>query len=112
MEGYLKEATEDNNREVKRGKLDGSQDSDDCTKSRPRAVTVTDEEDGAADEQAIPPGNFTVPNPFTDQADSGDSLPFESPNFEYLNGKKFSSGELIDLSMSESLPPLEVIEDL
>lgn len=98
---------------MKRGKVDGNQDSDDCTKSRPRAATATDEEDGAAlDEQTIPPGQFTDPNHFADQAECGDSLPFESSNFEYLDGKQYSNDELIDLSMSESLPPLDVIEEL
>ncbi|KAH8125900.1 hypothetical protein ACSS6W_008822 [Trichoderma asperelloides] len=112
VEGYLKEATEDS-RDVKRGKFDGNQDGDDCTKDRPRAATSTEEEDGAAlDEQTIPPGNFTLPNHSADQAKSGDNLPFELPDFEYLNGQKIGNDELIDLSMSESLPPLEVIEEL
>jgi len=98
---------------VKRGKFDGNQDGDDCTKDRPRAATSTEEEDGAAlDEQTIPPGNFTLPNHSADQAKSGDNLPFELPDFEYLNGQKIGNDELIDLSMSESLPPLEVIEEL
>ncbi|UKZ70910.1 uncharacterized protein TrAtP1_011881 [Trichoderma atroviride] len=114
VEGYLKEATEES-RDVKRGKADGNQDSDDGTKSRSRAATATDEEDVAAlDEQTpcIPLVQFTDPNQFADQAESGDGLPFESSNFEYLNGKQYSNDELIDLSMSETLPPLDVIEEL
>lgn len=111
VEGYLKEATEES-RDVKRGKANDNQDSD-GTKSRPRAATATDEEDDAAlDEQTIPPGHFTDANQFADQAEYGDGLPFESPNFAYLNGKQYSNDELIDLSMSESLPPIEIIEEL
>lgn len=98
---------------MKRGKLDDNQDGDDCTENRPRAATSTDEKDDAAlDEQTIPPENFSVPDDFADQAETGDSLPFELPNFDDLNGKQFSNDELIDLSMSESLPPPEVIEEL
>lgn len=98
---------------MKRGKADGNQDSDDGTKSRPRAATAADEQDVAAlDEQPIPPGHFTDPNQFADQAESGDGLPFESSSFEYLNGKQYSNDELIDLSMSETLPPIEIIEEL
>lgn len=114
VEGYLKEATEES-RDVKGGKTDGNQDSDDGTKSRPRAATATDEEDGAAlDEQTpcIPPGHFIDPNHFAAQAESGDGLPFEASSSGYLNGKQYSNDELIDLSMSETLPPLEVIEEL
>lgn len=111
VEGYLKEATEES-RDVKRGKADSNQDSD-GTKSRPRAATATDEDDDAAlDEQTIPPGHFTDANQFADQAECGDSLPFEPSDFAYLNGKQYSNDELIDLGMSETLPPLEVIEEL
>lgn len=98
---------------MKRGKPDGNQDCDDDTKSRPRAATATDEEDVAAlDEPTIPSGHFTDPNQFTDKAECGDGLPFESSGFEYIHGKQYSNDELIDLGMSETLPPLEVIEEL
>lgn len=104
--GYRRESR------CERGKADGNQDND-GTKSRPRAATATDEEDDAAlDEQTIPPGHFTDANQFADQAECGDGLPFESSNFAYLNGKQYSNDELIDLGMSETLPPLEIIEEL
>lgn len=75
-------------------------------------------DDTAIDEQATSFGDFPYHNERFGQSEIGGSmthesqLPFELPGFADQGGNPFSNHELIDLSMSESLPPFEVIEEL
>lgn len=117
VEGYLKEAVK-SGFDVRKDNLDADPDSEDGSSDQRGAAGTSEEDDAVLDEQTTPPDSFLIQDESFSQDTILDSmaqeskLPFELPDFGYRTGNTFVDDQLVDLGMSELLPPSEVIEEL
>ncbi|KAL6806953.1 hypothetical protein GGI42DRAFT_319751 [Trichoderma sp. SZMC 28013] len=118
VEGYLKQAGQ-SSLDVGKSNLRVDPDSEDVSKDQHSdAETVEDDDDTGLDEQITPPDDFLTQNdPFgrgetADRTTQEPQLPYETPGLDDQTSSTFSNRQLVDLGMSESIPPFEVIEEL
>lgn len=118
MEGYLKQAGQ-SSLNVGKSNLHVDPDAEDVSKDQ-GSDAETDEDDGDTDldEQITPTDDFLAQNdPFgrgetADRTTQEPQLPYETPGIDDQPSSTFSNRQLVDLGMSESIPPFEVIEEL
>ncbi|KAL7933914.1 hypothetical protein V8C35DRAFT_302753 [Trichoderma chlorosporum] len=112
VEGYLQEVGK-SGLDIGKSDIYTDPDSGDASGNQ-QSAAATAEEDAGLDEQATPPDDFFFQNDSIAHDEAFENtaqdfqMPFETPGL----GGAFNNDQLIDLGMSESLPPLEVIEEL
>ncbi|KAL6879324.1 hypothetical protein J3F83DRAFT_725824 [Trichoderma novae-zelandiae] len=119
VEGYLKEAGQSGH-DISRDILIAGLDSEDGLSNKDQHSTqIAVEDDAAFHRHNTLPGNFSVEDQLLSQhvvddstAQAGSQLPFGLADVDIQAGSTFDSDQLIDLGMSEAIPPPEVIEDL
>ncbi|KAL7941825.1 hypothetical protein V8C42DRAFT_333826 [Trichoderma barbatum] len=117
VEGYLKEAGK-SGLEVGKSHDHPDLDSEDGSGYQRNAMATTEDDDTGLNEQITPSDSFLVQNDsfgqdgIVDSSAQESQLPFEIPGLDDQTAGTFSNDQLIDLGMSESLPPFEIIEEL
>ncbi|KAL7785315.1 hypothetical protein V8C43DRAFT_291114 [Trichoderma afarasin] len=118
VEGYLKQAGQ-SSLDVGKSNIHVDPDTEDVSKDQQSdAETVEDDDETGLDDQITPSDDFlTQKDPFgrgetVDRTMQESQLPYETPGLDDQTSSTFSNRQLVDLGMSESIPPFEVIEEL
>ncbi|KAK1237063.1 hypothetical protein MKX07_000485 [Trichoderma sp. CBMAI-0711] len=120
VEGYLKEAGQSRPDTTSKDILVGGLVSEDCVSGKDQQSNgITWEDDAAFQNLNGLPSTFAGEDQLfshdvveDNEAPEGAQLLFGLAGLDNYAGASFESGQLIDLGMSEALPPSEMIEDL